>query len=161
MENWKQVARGGLQGRSLRILRLHATKPFLRLHRLQDTHTGQLVEGNQVLQVDGKECTKKYPKHFTTMPSEWVDQLARSQVPQDGNSRVERMADSIPKNDQGTLSGATIIHRKAELNNKTAGVDGVVPALVKLFSMRSVTYLRSSSTWSVRSGPMRRSRCCT
>ena len=33
---------------------------------------------------------------------------------------------------------ATILHKKAKLTKKTARVDGVVPALAKLFGLRSV-----------------------
>ena len=55
------------------------------------------------------------------------------------SSRVEQVADTIESKDAGRVSVATMLKRKAEFSNKTAGVDCVVPSLLKLFGMRTAS----------------------
>ena len=139
IENWKQVARRGLQGRTLKVLRLQAANPFLKMHKVADTESGEVVEGSDILRVVSRECAKKYPRHSTTVPSEWVAGLVERQVAKASSSRVEQVADTIESKDAGRVSVATMLNRKAEFSNKTAGVDCVVPSLLKLFGMRTAS----------------------
>ena len=138
MENWKQVAGGGggSRGRTLKILRLHAANPFLKLHKVEDTELGKVVNGSEVLRVISRECAKKYPKHNKAVPSDWVAWLVERQV---ASSRVEQVADAMESRDTGRVLVASLINIKVEFSNKTPRVDCIVPCLLKLFGLRTAS----------------------
>ena len=105
------------------MLRLHAANPFLKMHKVEDTQSGKVVEGSEVLRGVSRECAEKYLKHNNTVPSEWVGGLVERQVAKASSSREEKVADAMESQDAGRVSVASILHRKAEFSNKIAWVD--------------------------------------
>ena len=89
--------------------------------------------------VSSAGSAKKYPKHNNTAPSDWVAGLVERQVAKAGCGRVEQVADVMESRNAGRVSVASIINKKAEFNNKIAGVDCIVPCLLKLFVLKTAS----------------------
>ena len=137
VQQWRQVSQPGMAGRTLKVLGLKAANPFKILHQVEDTDRQCTVEGKEILTVVSKECLKKYPVHTTRVPVEWVEDLVEKHVTDERPQRVERAAESIIRKGAGPVSISALVHRKGEMVNKTAGVDGFTPAFVKLFGIQA------------------------
>ena len=137
VQQWRQVSQPGMAGRTLKVLRLKAANPFKILHQVEDTDRQCTVEGKEILTVVSKECLKKYPVHTTRVPVEWVEGLVGKHVTDERPQRVERAAELIIRKGAGPVSISALVHRKGEMVNKTAGVDGFTPAFVKLFGIQA------------------------
>ena len=75
IRNWKSVSGTGLQGNTLRLLKLKKSSPYKVVHTVLDTSPGQLATGLEVLRVAPQECGNKYRPCATDMPDEWLASL--------------------------------------------------------------------------------------
>ena len=75
IRNWKSVSGTGLQGNTLRLLKLKKSSRYKVVHTVLDTSSGQLATGLEVLRVAPQECGNKYRPRATDRPDEWLASL--------------------------------------------------------------------------------------
>ena len=154
LRNWKAVSGTGLQGNTLRLLKLKKSSPYKIVHTVLDNSTGQLVSGLDVLAVAPRECGNKYIPRPIDMPEGWLSTLDL------------RAAEWQPSHGMGLRYYAAWLERRGvlpclehllgdwhKLNNKTPSVDGMVLALVKHFGLYSLQQLLRLLRTPLRDGP--------
>ena len=75
ISDWKQVSGPSLTDRSLSVLKLRRSNPFMVMHQIQCSATGSLVKGAAVLAVAPQECAEKYILTSDPTPVEWIKSM--------------------------------------------------------------------------------------
>ena len=123
-------------------LKVKAPNPFKTLQQVEDTDRPcTAMEGKEILTMVTKESLKKYPIHTTQVLVEWVEYVVGKHLTDERPQRVETAAESIIRKGAGPISISALVHREGEMANKTAGLDGLIPAFVKLFGIQAAPQL--------------------
>ena len=142
IRDWKSVSGTGLQGNTLRLLKLKKSSPYKVVHTVLDTSSCQLATGLEVLRVAPQQCGNKYRPRARDMPDEWLPSLglrAEEWQPQYGMGLLYYSAwlsrrGVLPNLDQ-------ILQDWGELNNKTPSVVGMVVSLIIHFGLHTMQKL--------------------
>ena len=136
--DWKAVSGPGLTGRTMKVLKLQPTNPFIALHHVTDTSSQSLVTGRDIQQVLLRECVFKYHVRNVTIPPEWVRSVMGHKYVLCPTSVAVEARRYLILSQEMQISVESLLRIRHKLTSATAGVDGFIPNLVKWMGLASL-----------------------